>query len=89
VPIPLFIFYELLTRIHQIDPSIGTYVSHRYNTTGAVVITSNRTLRIKKSILNRQFKDPELVTVAELALILQAPAAKKRKVAATPIGEVS
>lgn len=76
VPIPLFIIYELVTRIHQIDPSIGTYVSHQFNTSGAVILTSNRTIRIRTALLNRQFKDPELITATELSVLLKPAVAK-------------
>lgn len=66
MPIPLFIIYELLIRIQRFDPFIGSYVSHTFNNQGAVVTTTTSTLRIKKAILNRQFKDPELVQEADL-----------------------
>jgi len=69
VPIPVFVIYELLIRIHAFDPSIGTYVSHTFNSTGAVVFTTTRTIRIRKALLNRQFKDPELISEAELVLL--------------------
>ena len=79
MPIPLFIIYELLTRIHQIDPTIGSYVSHKLNTNGAVLTTSNRTIRIRKAILNRQFKDPTLVTEADLLQLIAKPELNKVK----------
>ncbi|WP_158796148.1 hypothetical protein [Pedobacter sp. L105] len=66
MPIPIFIIYELIIRIQRFDPSIGSYVSHTFNQQVAVVITTTGTLRIKNAILNRQFKDPELVTDTDL-----------------------
>ncbi|SEA65933.1 hypothetical protein [Pedobacter hartonius] len=74
MPIPVFVIYELLLRVQRFDPSIGSYKSHTFNTSGAVVITSNRKLRIRKAILNRQFKDPELVFESDLLLIAKTPA---------------
>lgn len=71
VPIPVFVIYELLSRIHQIDPKIGTYVSHQYNTSGAVIVTTTGTIRIRKAILNRQFKDPDLVLESDLRLLTE------------------
>lgn len=71
MPIPIFVIYELLIRIHQLDPAIGSYVSHSYNTNGAVVITTTGTFRIRKAILNRQFRDPELVFDTDLLQILK------------------
>ncbi|WP_442591569.1 hypothetical protein ACSBL2_10110 [Pedobacter sp. AW31-3R] len=58
--------YELLIRIEQFNPSIGTYVSHTYNSKGAIVFTSTRKLKIRNAILNRQFKDPDLISEEEL-----------------------
>lgn len=69
MPIPIFVIHELLMRIHELDPSIGSYRSHTFNTVGAVIITSTRKVRIRKAILNRQFKDPELVSEKDLLLI--------------------
>lgn len=74
MPIPIFVIYELLLRIQQLDPSVGSYQSHTFNTTGAVVITTTRKVRIRKAILNRQFKDPELVLESDLLLIAKMPA---------------
>jgi len=81
VPIPVFVIYELLMRIHQDNPAIGAYASHSINSSGAVVVTTTRTVRIRTAILNRQFRDPTLVTSDDLAQIFEhtakAPAAKK------------
>ena len=69
VPIPLYIIYELLIRVNQINPSIGSYNSHSFNTAGAVITTSSGKLRIRKALLNRQFKDPELISSSDLILL--------------------
>lgn len=82
VPIPLYIIYELLIRLNQFNPSIGSYTSHSFNTTGAVIITTHGKLRIRKAILNRQFKDPELVSSADLILLTQTSFVKKAAPAA-------
>jgi len=71
VPIPIFIFYELINRIHQINPSAGNYVSHSFNTSGAVIQTTAGTVRIRTGILNKQFKDPNLVKETDLLKILE------------------
>lgn len=70
MPIPTFVIYELIVRIYQLQPAIGSYASHTFNTSGAVIITSTGTFRIRKAILNRQFKDPELVFDADLLHIV-------------------
>ncbi|CAM4077090.1 hypothetical protein SAMN06265348_102338 [Pedobacter westerhofensis] len=72
VPIPVFIIHELLMRIHELDPSVGSYQSHTFNTSGTVIVTSARKIRIRKAILNRQFKDPELVFESDLLQIISS-----------------
>lgn len=71
VPLPIFIIYELISRIHKIDPTIGSYVSHKFNKSGAVIVTSNKTIRVRNAILNRQFKDPTLVHETDLQLLIK------------------
>jgi len=71
VPIPIFIIYELLIRIQQLAPDAGTYVSHTFNNQGAIIITTNRTFRVRKALLNRQFKDPKLVSNEDLLLLIK------------------
>lgn len=71
VPIPIFVIYELLARIHQFEPTIGAYVSHTMNTSGAVIVTTHRKVRIRKAILNRQFRNPELVLESDLLLLIK------------------
>ncbi|KIO74711.1 hypothetical protein TH53_24860 [Pedobacter lusitanus] len=61
MPLPIFIFHELLFRIQLFDPTVGSYISHSYTKTGAVIVTSTRTIRIRNGILNKQFKDPNLI----------------------------
>jgi len=81
VPIPVFVIYELLMRIHQNNPAIGAYASHSFNSSGAVVITTTRTVKIRTAILNRQFRDPNLVSEDDLKQIFEqtakAPAVRK------------
>ena len=81
MPIPVFVIYELLMRIHQDNPAIGAYASHSFNSSGVTVVTTTRTVRIRTAILNRQFRDPTLVTEDDLVQIFEqtvkAPSTKK------------
>ncbi|QNK63516.1 hypothetical protein H7F33_03155 [Pedobacter sp. PAMC26386] len=70
MPLPIFIFHELLIRIYQFDPTVGSYVSHNYTKTGAVIITTTRTVRIRRAILNKQFKDPTLIPETDLQQLI-------------------
>ena len=82
MPIPLYIIYELLIRVNQINPAIGSYSSHTFNTAGAVIITTSGKLRVRNALLNRQFKDPELISSADLALLATTSFVKKASPAA-------
>ncbi|WP_157287659.1 hypothetical protein [Pedobacter cryoconitis] len=70
MPIPIFIFHELLFRIQLFDPSIGSYVSHSYTKSGAVIVTTTRTVRISRGLLNKQFKDPTLIPEAAIQKLI-------------------
>ena len=72
MPVPVFVIYELLIRIHEHDPSIGSYVSHNFNNTGVVIFTTTKKIKIRNAILNRQFKDPELIFDADLLLLAKS-----------------
>lgn len=68
---PLFIFYELLIRLSEIQPEIGDYVSYTPSNNGCIVRTTNGTLNVLNQILTKQFEDPNQITTQELFILLQ------------------
>jgi hypothetical protein len=70
VPLPIFIFHELLFRIELFDPNVGSYISHSYNKSGAIIVTTTRTIRIRRGLLNKQFKDPTLIPETDLQKLI-------------------
>ena len=66
MPVPVFVIHELILEIYALDAKTGSYISHSYNSTGAIVLTTTRKIKIRNAILNRQFKDPRKVLRSDL-----------------------
>ena len=61
VNIPLYIYYELLIRLSEIESEIGHYVSSTANEEACILRTTNGTLKVPVNFLKRQFEDPNLI----------------------------
>ncbi len=66
MPVPVFVIHELIQEIHALESRTGFYMSHSYNSSGAIVLTITRKIKIRNAILNRQFKDPRKVLRSDL-----------------------
>lgn len=67
---PIFIFYELLIRLSEIDPEIGEYLSHNDFDHQFSIRTTNGVLSLPKDVLEKQFNDPEMLTQADLQSVV-------------------
>lgn len=68
--IPVFVIYELIIRLSEIEPGIGDYISGTHHDEGIIIKLSNGTLFIPDSVLQMQFKDPELLNKTDLLQLL-------------------
>lgn len=66
VTTPLYVLYELLIRLTELDPMIGDFHEHKHLENGAVIKTNNGSLNVPKHILKKQFSSPSEVTEADL-----------------------
>ncbi|QDW25843.1 hypothetical protein FFJ24_013835 [Pedobacter sp. KBS0701] len=67
--IPLYIYYELLIRLSEIESEIGYYVSSTANEEVCILRTTNGTLKVPVNFLKRQFEDPNLINQDELTVL--------------------
>jgi hypothetical protein len=66
VTTPLYVLYELLIRLTELDPMIGDFHTHKQMENGAIIRTNNGSLNVPKHILKKQFSSPSEVTEADL-----------------------
>ena len=60
--LPTYLIVELLIRLSPFNAAIGDYKNHTHYDEGVLVKTTNGTIHFTKSLLNNQFKSPELIT---------------------------
>lgn len=66
---PLYIYYELLIRLSEIESEIGHYVSSTTNEEVCILRTTNGTVKVPVNFLKRQFEDPNLINKDELVAL--------------------
>jgi len=66
VNFPLYIYYELLIRLSEIESEIGHYVSATENEEVCILRTTNGTVKVPVNFLKRQAEDPNLINKDEL-----------------------
>lgn len=66
---PLYIYYELLIRLSEIESEIGHYVSSTANEEVCILRTTNGTVKVPVNFLKRQFEDPNLINKDELVAL--------------------
>lgn len=66
---PLYIYYELLIRLSEIESEIGHYVSSTVNEEVCILRTTNGTVEVSVNFLKRQFEDPNLINKDELVTL--------------------
>ena len=68
---PLYIYYELLIRLSEIESEIGHYVSSTADQEICIIRTTNGTVKVSVNVLKRQFDDPNLIGSEELNLLIK------------------
>ncbi|WP_316846230.1 hypothetical protein [Pedobacter psychrodurus] len=68
---PLYIYYELLIRLSEIEAEIGHYVSSTADHEVCIIRTTNGTVKVPVNVLKRQFEDPNLISNEELMLLIK------------------
>jgi hypothetical protein len=71
VNFPLYIYYELLIRLSEIEAEIGHYVSSTADHEVCIIRTTNGTVKVPANVLKRQFEDPNLIGNEELKLLIK------------------
>lgn len=71
VNIPLYIYYELLIRLSEIEAEIGHYVSSTADHEICIIRITNGTIKVPINLLKKQFDDPNLIDNEELKVLSQ------------------
>ncbi|GAA4214460.1 hypothetical protein GCM10022289_48090 [Pedobacter jeongneungensis] len=66
---PLYIYYELLIRLSEIESEIGHYVSSTADQEICIIRTTNGTVKVPLNLVKRQFEDPNLISNEELKVL--------------------
>lgn len=67
---PVFIYHELVMRLAAIDRSIGSYFEHRFELNTCVISTRKGSFSVSAQVLEKQYKDPKLITALEINQLL-------------------
>jgi len=70
VNFPLYIYYELLIRLSEINPELGDYLSSSTHAQICILRTTLGTMHIPEELLDRQFNNPSLITISELEQVI-------------------
>lgn len=68
----IYVVYEVLVRLKELNPEVGEYLSYKKVSAGIAVNTTTGTLNISDDILSRQFHNPELVSRNDLIGIAES-----------------
>jgi hypothetical protein len=63
---PLYLYYELLVRLAEFRPEIGSFVSVFASDSHLVLSTDTGVLEISSGLMYRQFNDPDTVSKEEI-----------------------
>ncbi|MGN8059531.1 hypothetical protein ACTJKN_24840 [Pedobacter sp. 22163] len=66
---PLYIYYELLIRLSEIESEIGHYVSSTANEEVCILRTTNGKVNVPVNFLKRQSEDPNMINKDELVTL--------------------
>jgi len=67
---PAFVFHELVFRLSEINPRIGSYDSCSVQDNTFLIRTSNGHMRVDADIISKQYTNPKLLSKPDLALLV-------------------
>jgi hypothetical protein len=70
VSIPVFVFYELLIRLSELNPNVGDYFSHTLLEKEVILQTTTGLVKVPRNLLKKQFTDPRLIAESELSALI-------------------
>jgi len=68
--VAVYIFYELLIRLQELDPEIGEYSSYKKTSSGISLQTTAGNIDLPDDLVSRQFNNPEFINSSELLSVL-------------------
>lgn len=68
--IPVFVFYELLIRLSELNPDVGDYFSHTLLEKEVILKTTTGMIKVPLNLVKKQFADPKLIATSELSALL-------------------
>lgn len=69
--IPVYVIYELLIRLNELNTDVGDYISNKKINQGILVRTSTGIIALSDEILSRQFHDPSTISQQEILDLLK------------------
>ena len=67
---PVYVIYELIIRLQELNPEIGEYLNYRDTETGILVRTTSGTIELTDAVLLSQFNNPTSISQHEILSIL-------------------
>ncbi|WP_443943755.1 hypothetical protein ACJVDH_12585 [Pedobacter sp. AW1-32] len=82
--IPLYIYFEILSRLSEYIPSIGDYHSVQVAVTYSRIVTTTGQIVVPVEMLSRQFNDPTTISrkdIVDLSSTFQPGIEKLQRIA--------
>ncbi|WP_129714374.1 hypothetical protein [Pedobacter sp. SYP-B3415] len=66
MPVPVFVYHEILIRMQNFNPQIGDYLSASAHGDAVSLQTTTGSLSVPVALLQSQFRDPSAIDDEEL-----------------------
>ncbi len=70
--IAVYVIYELLVRLQELNPAVGEYISYKKINAGISVQTSTGLVFIPEHLLSTQFNNPAAINPSDLLSLLDS-----------------
>jgi len=68
----VYVIYELLIRVQELNPEAGEYVSYKKISGGVAVRTTTGSIEIPDHLLTEQFNNPASIKEAEILALMES-----------------
>jgi hypothetical protein len=58
---PIFIYHELIIRLREIEPNLGSFSTVNFQPDHCVIFTSAGSFRVGDDLLEKQYRDPKTI----------------------------
>lgn len=68
----VYVIYELLIRVQELNPEVGEYISYKKINGGVSVRTTNGSIEMPDGLLQEQFNNPTSIRESQILALLDS-----------------